>query len=136
MSKNKKLSLRPPHPTEHEVQSTFAEWWSYFCKFKGLDHRLGFAIPNGGMRNKAVAGKLKAEGVKKGVPDWLFAVPHHTFHGLFIEFKTYGGKVRDDQLELATLLRQQGYNVIIAWSVEEAIHATKVYFSQIPPCIE
>jgi len=31
-----------------------------------------FAIPNGGHRNVVVAGKLKAEGVRAGVPDLCF----------------------------------------------------------------
>ena len=33
-----------------------------------------YAIPNGGARSKATAGKLKAEGVKAGVPDIVPAI--------------------------------------------------------------
>lgn len=36
---------------------------------------LMFAIPNGGLRHKATAGNLKAEGVKAGVPDIMLPVP-------------------------------------------------------------
>ena len=31
-----------------------------------------FAVPNGGARNKVAGAKLKAEGVRRGVPDYLW----------------------------------------------------------------
>jgi hypothetical protein len=48
---------------------------------------LMFAIPNGGERNKAVASRLKAEGVKPGVPDIFLPASRHGAFGLFIELK-------------------------------------------------
>ena len=50
---------------EHQEQKTLIKW----CEYKGHPYNLIFAIPNGGQRHKAVAAKLKAEGVKSGVPD-------------------------------------------------------------------
>ena len=46
-----------------------------------------FAIPNGGHRHIKVAAKLKAEGVKAGIPDIFVAVPNSYSAGLFIEMK-------------------------------------------------
>ncbi len=47
-----------------------------------------FAVPNGGHRHPATGAKLKAEGVKPGVPDLWLPVPRNLFHGLVIELKT------------------------------------------------
>lgn len=129
MKSRKKRQPRPPSPSEHEIQCAFEQWWQMFSRIRGIDPRLGFAIPNGGHRHYAVAAKLKAEGVKAGILDWFFAAPRHSFHGLFIEFKADTGTVRPHQLEVVTLLRAQNYNVVVAWTLEEAIKATTVYFS-------
>ena len=44
--------------------------------------RLLFAVPNGGDRHVAVAAKMKAEGVKAGVPDYLLPVRSGGYIGL------------------------------------------------------
>jgi hypothetical protein len=46
-----------------------------------------FAIPNGGQRHKAVALKLKAMGVKRGVSDMCLAVRRGSWPMLWIELK-------------------------------------------------
>lgn len=85
--------------------------------------RLLHAIPNGGHRNKATAGKLKAEGVRRGVPDLCLPVPMGGFHGLYIEMKAVGGKASSEQLEWHAALRAKGYRVEVcvgadaAWAV-------------------
>jgi hypothetical protein len=76
---------------------------------------LMFAIPNGGERNKAVASRLKAEGVKPGVPDIFLPVARHGAAGLFIELKRIKsvdktkGVVSTDQTEWQKKLRGSGY---------------------------
>ena len=54
--------------SEHLHQKALFEWAD---RMEGAwpELRLMYAIPNGGLRTKAQAGKLKAEGVKPGVPD-------------------------------------------------------------------
>lgn len=44
-------------------------------------------IPNGGARSKATAGRLKAEGVKAGIPDICLPVPKNGYGALYIELK-------------------------------------------------
>ena len=51
-------------PTEHEEQRELVRWFRQ--GYKGV--RI-FAIPNGGARSIATAGRLKVEGVSPGVPD-------------------------------------------------------------------
>lgn len=49
--------------------------------------RVLYAIPNGGKRSKATAGKLKAEGVKAGVPDVCLPWRTADFGACYIELK-------------------------------------------------
>lgn len=58
---------KPIVPTEHQEQVALFQWLEIAAK---RDDRLSmaFAIPNGGARHPVVAAKLKAEGVKSGVP--------------------------------------------------------------------
>lgn len=70
-----------------------------------------FHIPNGGSRHKAEAGKLKAMGVKPGVPDLFLPVSRHIYHGLFIELKNETGKLSKLQSEWSFNLRNLGYLV-------------------------
>lgn len=107
--------------TEHDLQvSIMAE----VALRANQDPRWGlcFAIPNGGHRNKATAGKLKAEGVKAGVPDLFLPVARHGYHGLFVELKVQGRKPFREQSDLIVRLMDQGYCCEIVWdSADEVI---------------
>jgi len=82
--------------------------------------RMLFAIPNGGHRHKATAGKLKAEGVRSGVPDMCLPVPVGGHHGLYIEIKAQGGRVSDVQKEWIAALRAQGYRAEVCVGADAA----------------
>lgn len=85
-----------------------------------------FAIPNGGLRDKITAGKLKATGVKSGVPDICLPVPRRGLHGLFIELKRpksigkAAGSPSDNQIDWKNYLIGNGYTVKVCWGWEEA----------------
>jgi len=85
-----------------------------------------FAIPNGGSRHSAEALKLKATGVKSGVPDLCLPVPRIPYHGLYIELKRPAslgklvGRASEDQLEWITFLREQGYMCRLCYGWEQA----------------
>lgn len=85
-----------------------------------------FAIPNGGERNVIVATKLKATGVKKGVPDTFLAYPIAHWHGLFIELKRpksegkAKGREQKKQSEWIERLKTQGYGAITCVGWEHA----------------
>ena len=71
-----------------------------------------FHIPNGGKRSRAVAGKMKAEGVKRGVLDYCLPVPVDPFHGFFLELKAPGRTYPStDQRDFMRDLSAQGYAV-------------------------
>lgn len=91
------------------------------------DLDLLFAIPNGGHRHKLTAAKLKAEGVKAGVPDLLLPVSRGQYHGLFIEMKFGRGRVRGEQQWWLYQLEAQGYQTAVCWSWLEAAKAVCDY---------
>ena len=72
--------------SEHDEQAALFEWATWHtsqCPELGLL----FAIPNGGHRHPVVAARLKAEGVRAGVPDICLPVARKGYHGLFVELK-------------------------------------------------
>ncbi len=91
-----------------------------------IELKLAFHIPNGGTRNRAEAGKLKAMGVKAGVPDIFLPVARGAYHGCFIELKRPAdrgrsvGIVSDKQLEWLRALQDQGYYVAVCYGWEDA----------------
>jgi len=105
-------------PTEHAEQVTFL---SQFEKsYPGV--RI-FAVPNGGFRNKSVAVKLKAEGVRKGVPDLFIPA-----WNLWIEMKrTKGGSLSPDQKDWISYLESVGHTVIVGKGWQAAIEAVKAW---------
>ena len=92
-----------------------------------------FAVPNGGDRHVAVAKSMKAEGVKRGVPDLFLAVPRATnakmAHGLFLEFKSQKGHQSKEQKGWEARLARYGYEYRIVRTADEAIEAVKEYLS-------
>ena len=99
--------------SEHDHQAAFFSWLS-LQKFKGVE--LAHAVPNGGARHPAVARKLKAEGVKAGVPDVAWPVARGGFIGLAIEFKHGDGNPTKEQRARIDKLQQEGWCVCVCWS--------------------
>ncbi len=112
--------------SEHQDQKALIDW----TELKGFPYNLIFAIPNGGLRRKAVAGKLKAEGVKAGVPDLFLPVPRKGFHGLFIELKIGKNKPTKLQLEKFEELTNQGYLVVLCYGWQSAMEAIENYLTE------
>jgi hypothetical protein len=98
-------------PTEHEEQRELVRWFRQ--TYKGV--RI-FAIPNGGARSPATAGRLKAEGVSSGVPD--LCIPAWK---LWVEMKrTKGGSVSPEQKDWIKYLEDVGYCVKVCKGAEAA----------------
>ncbi len=79
-----------------------------------------FAIPNGGRRDAVTGARLKAEGVRAGVPDLFLPVARRGFHGLFIELKAPGGAASLEQHGWIARLRQAGYAAEVCCGWEAA----------------
>lgn len=112
---------------EHEHQKALFIWWALESGRRGIDHRLMWATPNGGFRHFSVAKKLKAEGVKAGVPDIFLAIPSQGYHGIFIELKAPKGRVSINQSDMLDLLRSKGYVGRVCYGWDEARTAIESY---------
>jgi len=86
-----------------------------------------FAIPNGGDRDVRVGVRLKAEGVKRGVPDFCLPVPKGGYHALYIEVKAEGGKASAEQIEWQEWLQAQGNKAVIATGQKEVLDVLIAY---------
>jgi hypothetical protein len=97
--------------SEHFEQREFVRWFRQTYP----DVRI-FAIPNGGARSPSVAGRLKVEGVSKGVPD-LYIPAWRTW----VEMKrTKGGTVAPEQKDWHAYLESIGDFVIVGKGNEDA----------------
>ncbi len=90
---------------------------------------LFFAVPNGGHRAKRVAGQMKAEGVRQGVPDYLFPVPRGGNIGLAIELKTEKGRASTEQRWWLAALAEQGWHTALCRGWEEAWCVVRDYLN-------
>jgi hypothetical protein len=68
-----------------------------------------FHCPNGGHRDVRVAAKLKAQGVRRGIPDVLWPIPRGKFVGMAIELKANGNKTTNEQSEWLEWLTANGW---------------------------
>lgn len=102
-------------PREDVIQTQLARFLVLACK-PGV---VWCHIPNGGSRNKIEAARLKAQGVKPGVPDLMFI---HDGHPYFLELKRErGGVVSADQTIMHDDLRKAGATVGIARGLSAAV---------------
>lgn len=113
-------------PTEHGEQVAVMEW----AETRAASYPelwLLYAIPNGGQRAKGVAAKLKAEGVKAGVPDLCLPIGKNGYHALYIETKNQKGRVADKQAVWHTALRAAGNQVEVCFGAVAAIRMLEIY---------
>lgn len=114
---------------EQEQMAVFT--WSALAAAIGDHPELAmlYHVPNGGLRDKATAGRLKAAGVRAGVPDLHLPVARHGYHGLWIEMKRAdrSNHPSPDQEWWIERLRAEGHHVVVAYGSEEAIAAIEEY---------
>jgi hypothetical protein len=145
--------MTQPKISEHTHQVQVILWANLMAKRKYPMLRWIYAVPNGGNRHIVTARKLKAEGVKSGVPDLclpypkrgrvpmdasgedcfdtIYGDPFYFCCGLYIEMKTRTpmGKISKDQEEWIDYLKGVGYKVVACWSADEAIQAIEDYLN-------
>jgi hypothetical protein len=125
---------------EHDEQAAVINWAQFLT---GQYPELGllFAIPNGAKlpyfearsrsgkkyRWSPEAEKLKAEGLKPGVPDLFLPVARKGYNGLFIELKYGRNKPSEQQVAYLDALSAQGYLAVVCWGAEEAIETITEY---------
>jgi len=87
------------------------------------------AVPNGGHRARRTAAALRAEGVRRGVPDYLLPLLRGPYVGLAIELKTDTGRASPEQRAWLAHLRGQGWRAEVARGHREAIDLITDYLA-------
>lgn len=131
------------NPSEHSQQAALFCW---AAQHVGSIPELAllFAIPNGGKRDKITGARMRAEGVKPGVPDIFWALPRSRpnpyggtltgkfYHGLFLEMKVGSGGLSSDQEEWRDRLKNQGYAYAVCYGYMSARAVLADYHSGRP----
>jgi hypothetical protein len=117
----RKRASRDRGPTEHELQCAFfARVNDPAEQAKRPALALVHAVPNGGKRSWSVAVKLKAEGVKPGVPDIHAPLARGGYFGLWIEMKRPGETTTPAQGDWLWTLAKEGYKTALHTTAEGA----------------
>jgi len=124
--KAKKARAKPVDREGQEQAALMAELkLRYSAAYKLIYH-----VPNGGHRVKAVAAKLKGQGVKAGVPDLVLPMARGGYFGLYVEFKAkppFDAPVSPSQDAYLQALIAQGYLAIVCRGSIDAVEAIRAY---------
>lgn len=114
-------------PTEHAEQCALFEWAATLAG-RLPELRLLYAVPNGGFRHTTTAGRLKAEGVRAGVPDVCLPVARGGYHGLYVELKRRrGSTASSEQRQWLDNLAAEGYATRVCKGWNEAAQTIEAY---------
>ena len=119
--------MKAPVPLEDSEQAALFQW-AAVSEAAHPELASMYAIPNGGYRHPATAARMKATGVKPGVPDTCLPVPRNGFGALYIEMKRRsGGHVSVEQKKWIERLSAQGNKAVVCHGWEEAVDVIKHY---------
>lgn len=118
-----------PIPTEsNEQQTLFA--WARAMEGRWPELAMLYHIPNEGKRSARTGARMKAEGLRTGVPDICLPVARGGNHGLYIELKRRkNSRVSADQIRWIENLMAQGYAAAVCYGCDEAIEIIQNYLA-------
>lgn len=119
-----------PIPTESREQKTLFEW-AKLMEGRWPELGLLYHIPNEGKRSRTTGARMRAEGLRSGVPDICLPVARGGHHGLYIELKRVkNSRVTKEQLEWISALVAQGYVAAVCRGCDEAISLITDYLNR------
>jgi hypothetical protein len=80
-----------------------------------------------GVAYSPAGAKLKAKGVKRGVPDILIFTRRGQYNGLAIELKVGKGKATPEQLEWLSRLQKEGWLTMLTNDIDDLQNAVEKY---------
>lgn len=119
---------------EYAAQCAVIAWCNLADQSKYPGVRLIYAIPNGSyfggdaVTRARRGARMKAQGVKPGVPDLCLPVARGGWHGLYIEMKAPKGRATHEQAAWIIDLTDQGYKAVVCHGHKEAISAVQEYY--------
>jgi hypothetical protein len=137
---NPKLFTQKPvraKPVDREGQEQAALMRELELRYPAV-FELIYHVPNGGHRVKAVAGKLKAQGVKAGIPDLVLTMARGGFFGLYIEFKATppnDAAISPSQHERIRKLNEQGYLAVVCRGHFDTVEQIRAYLRLAPTVV-
>ena len=106
--------------TSEENEQTCLFRWAEFAEVQYEELKLMYHVPNEGKRSRIAGARLKAQGLKSGVPDVCLPTAHGGYIGLYIEMKVKPNKPTENQKQWLRKLREQGHLTAVCYSWEEA----------------
>lgn len=116
---SRKVAGSPPVQREEQMQRDLFTWirseQGYAPELRWVMH-----VPNGGHRHPAVAGKMKAQGVRRGVPDVWVPVSKmddhgNVFAGLIVELKVGRNQCTMQQRDWLGHMERNGWQVYVIY---------------------
>ncbi len=118
-----------PKVSETHIQQEIVRWWKLHACEWNLEEELLMGFPLQGARTKRNGARLKAEGMRKGTPDMLLAVPRGDCCSLWIEMKSSTGKLSESQKLMLKRLTAVGAATVVCRSAIEATSAITAYLN-------
>jgi hypothetical protein len=118
---NQRIMTTDKVPSEDHEQMMLVQWFRRTYPEVRI-----FSVPNGGHRHPAVAAKMKATGVVKGVPDLFIPA-----WGLWVEMKrTKGGSLSAEQKDWIAYLESVGFCCIVGKGADDAKRQISAFFNK------
>ena len=113
--------------SEHDIQVRFVKYLD-FKKVLYSSTANGIFLKDRKTAHR-IMNKMKAEGLKTGLPDILIFEPRGGFNGLMIELKSKTGKTSDDQKKWIKALNDRGYKALVCKGLDSAINSLETYLA-------
>lgn len=120
-----------PRRSEHDEAAALMKLWA-LSRWSTL-HPGRLIHLDTGRATRAQNGRKKAEGSRKGTPDYLLFVARAErglmppYHGLFFELKAPGGRASTDQIAFLRDVRAEGYAGEVVWGGVDAFALVEAY---------
>lgn len=117
-------------PTESQEQRALFCWAAY-QQPRHPELRLMYHVPNEGKRTGATGARMRAEGLRPGVPDICLPVARGGYHALYIELKRLrGGRLSEDQRAWLSALSTAGNKAVVCRGWEAARKEIERYLEE------
>jgi hypothetical protein len=109
-------TVRAPNPLEQQIQISLMQRLKWQCR---RDDVVYYHTPNGELRDKRAAAKLKAMGTLPGVADLTFIYPGPQV--LYLELKAKGNTLTREQETFGERVKAIGCRFEVADTIDDAV---------------